>query len=575
MERTIMKAIKNMKILHKLLFLILIFAISLVSISYFSISRLSQTAKNSETIYNEQLVPSELFSTINVDNRAINAYLLELLITEDPTRNQYLSERIDAYMSESESLLNELSSVQLETEVMQQLDLLVTLNTDLNIAREQVKELAMNNENTEAYELFQSDIEDKRAELDDLLENISDLNSSSAKESYELAISTSEQAKQTVIIVIIISTLITSVVGVLIARFITKPIRDIQELLGLAEQGDFTVVGHYESKDEIGMLNRSFNSMIEGVNKVIRTVGETSEQVAASSEELSASAEQSTRSSEHISETIQELAVRAEDQVKNIEESTAVIHEINSSTQQIYENTEKVTQTVHQAAQMSGDGRKVIDQVNEQMNFIDSKVSSLAGSFNTLSVRSKEIGNIIEVITNIAAQTNLLALNAAIEAARTGEHGKGFAVVADEVRKLAEESSHSAEQISGLVSQIQSDTAETMETVNNTTNQVKEGIVVVEEAGKTFAQIETVITGVVPQINEVSDLIKELLAGTDHVYKSIVEVQEVSQETASGTQSVTAATEEQLAAMEEIASSAQSLAYLAENLQDLIKQFKL
>lgn len=277
----------------------------------------------------------------------------------------------------------------------------------------------MENKNGQAYELFQEKIEDKRVELNDLIENISTLNSTSAKTTYELAVSDSENATKIVIIVIIVSLLISSLVGILIAGLITKPIKDIQKLLGLAEKGDFTVIGRYDSKDEIGMLNQSFNNMIEGVNKVIRTVGETSEQVAASSEELSASAEQSTKSSEHISETIQELAVGAEDQVKHIEESTSVFSQINNSTQQIYENTQKVSGTVHQAAQMSGDGRKVINQVNDQMMFIDNKVTSLVESFNVLSARSKEIGNIIEVITNIAAQTNLLALNAAIEAARS------------------------------------------------------------------------------------------------------------------------------------------------------------
>lgn len=570
-----MKFLKNMKVLHKLLFLIVFFAISILAISYVSISKLSETAKSSATIYHEQLVPAELFSQISEDNRAINSYLLELLITEDTGRNLYLSENIDQTIKNSQSILEELSLMQLNPEIKQQLDLLTSLNEELNIAREDVKRLAMENKNGQAYELFQEKIEDKRVELNDLIENISTLNSTSAKTTYELAVSDSENATKIVIIVIIVSLLISSLVGILIAGLITKPIKDIQKLLGLAEKGDFTVIGRYDSKDEIGMLNQSFNNMIEGVNKVIRTVGETSEQVAASSEELSASAEQSTKSSEHISETIQELAVGAEDQVKHIEESTSVFSQINNSTQQIYENTQKVSGTVHQAAQMSGDGRKVINQVNDQMMFIDNKVTSLVESFNVLSARSKEIGNIIEVITNIAAQTNLLALNAAIEAARAGEHGKGFAVVADEVRKLAEESAHSAEQISKLVAHIQTDTKETMETVNNTTAEVKEGILVVAEAGKTFTEIETAINGVVPQINQVSELIKELLTGTDQVYTSIVEVQGVSQEAAASTQSVTAATEEQLAAMEEIASSAQSLANLAENLQDLIKQFKL
>lgn len=284
---------------------------------------------------------------------------------------------------------------------------------------------------------------------------------------------------------------------------------------------------------------------------------------------------QSTSASEHISSTSQELVIGAENQVESIKESTNVIEKINLETQQIFEITEKVSNTVNQATQLSSEGRNVMNKVNDQMEFINGTVASLVASFSDLSDRSREIGKIIEVITNISAQTNLLALNAAIEAATAGEHGKGFAVVADEVRKLAEESAQSAEQISLLVASIQQDTDETMKTVNEATTEVKEGMVVVKDAGNTFTQIETVVKEVAPQIEDIIETVQKLLAGTDQVKQSIMEVNEVAQETAAGTQSVTAATQEQLASMEEIASSSQALAKLAENLQMLIRKFKI
>ncbi|MBO1510232.1 methyl-accepting chemotaxis protein [Metabacillus sp. BG109] len=94
--------------------------------------------------------------------------------------------------------------------------------------------------------------------------------------------------------------------------------KQIQLLMEQAENGDFTISGSYNSKDEIGQLVRSFNNMIQGLKGIIKTVSETSELVAASSEELSASAEQNSRASEHISSTIQELAEGSDHQVRSV-----------------------------------------------------------------------------------------------------------------------------------------------------------------------------------------------------------------------------------------------------------------
>lgn len=564
-----------MKILHKLIFLISLFAVSLVAVGLVSSNSLTKTATGSEIIYKEQLLPTQYFSNISVNNRAINAYLLELLVTTDKERNQWLSTRIDETIAETENYYKQLDELNLNDDYQQQLNALEQISTELNKARSQVRDLAMQNKNEEGYALFIAEIESKRTTMNAIFDKIEDMSQTNGKAVYEKSKKSADNTIKFVMVVTLISLVLTILIGLVIARLITKPINEIKELFRQAENGDFSVEGKYHSKDEIGMLNESFNMLIGGVKGIITTIGLTSEQVAASSEELSASAEQSTKASEYISTTIQDLAVGAEQQVDSVDESTIVITTISTNTDHIFANTEKVSTTVHQAAKMSSEGRKVIDKVNNQMEFINNRVMSISDSFSTLSNRSKEIEKIIEVITGIAAQTNLLALNAAIEAARAGEHGKGFAVVADEVRKLAEESAQSAEQISKLITHIQNDTDETLKTVNDATAEVKEGRVVVQEAGNTFSQIENVIKEVVPQMSEVTELVKNLIAGTNQVQAVINNVKNVAQETASGTQTVTAATEEQLASMEEIASSSRSLAHLAEDLQCIIKQFKV
>ncbi|KGR75186.1 methyl-accepting chemotaxis protein [Ureibacillus sinduriensis] len=570
-----MKLIRNLKVRQKLILLISIFTIALLLLGFVSISSLSEGRKSADTLYNKQLKPSLMLSGISVNNRAVNAYLLEMLLTEDHDRNKYLNERLDVNIDETITYSQTLESMQLPSEVEKQLDTLITLDMEQNVLRKKVRELAMENKNAEAYQLFQNELEPIRVEINELLTELEESNMQSSERVFGEVIETTEKATNSVIVTIALAIIITITVGLVIARFITKPLRNIQELLGLVENGDFTVKGDYQSKDEIGMLNASFNKMVEGVNNVIRTVGSTSEQVAAASEELSASAEQSTSASEHISQTTQELVVGADNQVEIIKDSTNLIGQIDHETQEVMNNTEIVSHTVNEASRLSGEGRKVINEVNNQMQFIDKTVRSLVVSFAELSTRSREIGQIIEVITNIAAQTNLLALNAAIEAARAGESGKGFAVVADEVRKLAEESATSARQISQLVAAIQQDTDQTMKMVEDATGEVEQGMTVVHLAGDTFGEIESVISKAVPQIEGIKGNVEKLLTSTNEVNHSISEVSEVATETAAGTQSVTAATEEQLASMEEITSSSQALASLAEDLQTLIRQFKI
>ncbi len=570
-----MKFFKNLKVLHKLILLISIFTISIVIIGFISITSLSSTVNSSNKIYKDQLIPSQLYNSINMNSRGITANLLELMITTDPELNELLSEDLEEDSEEVLSLLDELNKMSLSSEMKKQLNILAPINAELSLIRDKVRDLALLNKNEEAYHVFKTELEPKRAQFVEVLDHIQQLNVDEALKDYEEASATAENAQEFTIVTIVLSLLITIVIGLFISRLITKPIKNIQRLLGQVENGDFTVIGDYQSKDEIGVLNNSFNNMIKGVNNVIQTVGKTSEQVAAASEELSASAEQNTRASGHISATTQELVVGAENQVEIIKESSSLIEKINDGTHQIASNTEVVSTTVNEAARLSSEGRKVINEANNQMEYIDGTVTSLVDSFTVLSNRSKEIGKIIEVITGIAKQTNLLALNAAIEAARAGEHGKGFAVVADEVRKLAEESAQSAQQIYHLVAAIQQDTDQTMKTVHNATGEVKQGITVVQVAGNTFNQIESVISDAVPQIENIKENVQKLLTGLQNVNNSIESVSEVATETAASTQTVTAATEEQLASMEEISSSSQALANLSEDLQSLIKQFKI
>lgn len=570
-----MNLLRNIKIRSKLFVIIIISALALSIVGIQGVGGLNKLSKGSEMIYQDQLIPNQLFAKLKANNLDLDTYKFELMVTKDDDRNETLQKNIKEKNEENSTLMEKIDQLKLMDNVSEKYESFKNEYKKLQDISSEMLSLAVKNENDKAYDVYLKEMEPQRETVNQLIEDIQTLNADNAKTIYQ---QDSKEASSiiTLLIVVIAASLVLSIsIGLLMTRLITKPIKDIQALFAETEQGDFTVKGTYQSKDELGLLTASFNKMVAGVRSIIETVGETSHQVASSSQELSASADESTKASEYISTTIQELAVGSDQQVESVENSRTVIKGMTEFAGRISSNAEKAAATADQTALMSLEGTKAIDKVSAQMKSINETVVSLSEAFKHLTERSNEIGNITEVITSIAEQTNLLALNAAIEAARAGEQGKGFAVVADEVRKLAEQSAQSAEQITRLITIIQNDTKQTMNSVISATGEVKEGLVVVHEAGGAFQKIENSITEVVTQINDVTNLVKNLTAGTSEIETAISGVKEVAETAAGSTQTVSAATQEQLASMEEIAAASQILAQNAEELQHLIQKFKI
>jgi methyl-accepting chemotaxis protein len=362
----------------------------------------------------------------------------------------------------------------------------------------------------------------------------------------------------------------------LASRRITNPILAIAENVNRVAEGDLTVEKVFvKSKDEVGQLAQDVNVMVANLRTLIQQVGSSSDHVAATSEELSASALQTSKATEQIATSIQEVATGTENQIRTFEENSRTASAMSASLQQISANTEQLASNVTNSSSTVVEGNEAIQTAIRQMNSINATVTGLSDSIRTLGERSREIGKIVEVITDIAGQTNLLALNAAIEAARAGEHGKGFAVVADEVRKLAEQSARSTQQIVELIATIQTETGNAISSMETTAAEVAAGIDVVNKAGRSFEEIENGIEAIVRQIQEVSKATSTLNAGTEQFVQSMESVFGLAATTSDATQNISAAAEEQLASMEEISSSASALSQMAEELQTLVQKFKV
>jgi len=575
MRREGMKLVKNSKISIKILMIIIFSAISLITVGFYAINGMKKMAEGSDAMYNDRLIPNTWVSKIVSDDQATDRFVLELMLNEDDSRNEQLIELYNKEADEINEYVSKLEQLDLSADEKSALDKYKQSLTDISDTTGEALDLALENKNAEAYRLYSQEVITKREEMTDLLVSLQQANEDQAS---KIAQENKDNYKTTLVIsvsIIAVFLLLSVLFGFYISRTIANPIKKLKNLMEKGENGDFSERADYQSKDEIGSLSVSFNSMADGIKELVETIGETSQALASSSEQLSASSEESSKASEHISETIQELAASSENQMTLMASSSEGINNVTGSTERISANAEKVAATAENTAEASKKGLRNIEEVTTQMNSINTNVGNLSVSINTLEGRIKEIGEITKAITDISSQTNLLALNAAIEAARAGEQGKGFAVVADEVRKLAEQSSQSAEQITSLISQIQVDTKTTIQSMSTAKNEVDLGLNIVQNAGNSFGEIEVSINDLVNLFEEVFVSLKELKDNTDVINVSVMEVNSMAGEAAANTENVSAATEEQVASMEEIAASSSSLANLAESLQELIRKFKV
>nr|WP_031538383.1 MULTISPECIES: methyl-accepting chemotaxis protein [unclassified Bacillus (in: firmicutes)] len=570
-----MRFLQNINISKKIMIIIMFSAIALILIGLFGIYGMKEMSKNTQKMYEEKLLPNTYITKIQKYRYTSDSYIIELMITEDEKKNQELLEAIKKNTEESDKYIKKLDSIKLSEEEAKAYKIFKDVSAGFDQLQDQVISLSINNFNDSAYSLYTKNLRTKTNFINEQLDELQKANEEKAEQ-----ISNENNKYYTTMIyiswgVIIIAVVLAVLFGLYISAMIVNPIKRLKTLMERGGQGDFSERSSYKGKDEIGSLSDSYNRMAEGMKGLIEMLSETSHHLASSSEQLSSSSEESSKASEHISETIQELAEGSETQMRLMESSSADIRNVNETTGLITVRAKKVAETAEQTAEVSLEGAKRISEVTTQMKSINNNMVTLAESIATLESRINQISDITMVISDISSQTNLLALNAAIEAARAGEQGKGFAVVADEVRKLAEQTAGSAEQITSLISQIQTDSKNTSLSMTTAANDVDTGLTIVQDAGESFHRIEQSVQELVILVEEVSQSLDQLKEHTNTINGSILEVNSMASEAAASTENVSSATEEQVASMQEIAASSTSLAQLATDLQDKIKQFKI
>ncbi|GMA98447.1 methyl-accepting chemotaxis protein [Pelosinus sp. IPA-1] len=369
--------------------------------------------------------------------------------------------------------------------------------------------------------------------------------------------------------------------GVIILLITLKIVRRIKILEGMAESvanGNLTVASENKlnkSGDELDKLMYSFSHMTVNLRELISHVHSSAVQVANSAQQFSESSQQSAEASCSVAASITTVTQGAEIQVNSLNEVSTVVVEMSTSIESVANTANGMSNVAEKAIVATDAGQYAIDKAVSQMDSMVNAARKAKDTSGELENSSKQIGEIVGLISTIAGQTNLLALNAAIEAARAGEQGRGFAVVAEEVRKLAEQSELAAQQITVLIQKNHQNINNVVDSIDTAISNVDEGVIVVSSAGTEFKQISQFVKDVVNQVKGISLSLEQLSSGSQRIVASVNQVGRTSQDATGELQNVSAAVEEQSAAMQEIASTCGMLSQLAEDLKKHVDKFKI
>ncbi len=319
----------------------------------------------------------------------------------------------------------------------------------------------------------------------------------------------------------------------------TSPLRDLDgNIIGVMSIG-MDITSQKESERMAEEHNRFLSEVAEEVTDVAN-------QVASASEELSA--------------VMKEMAEGAERQSQQSSQIAAAVEEMSATIMEMANNARDASQVADDTKKKAAEGSEVVHQSIESINKTAEVSARVANSIKELSERSREIGKVIDVISEIASQTNLLALNATIEAASAGEAGKGFAVVASEVKELAKQTAESTGNVQKAIENIHQGVEQAVKSMDEASAEVGKATTFANEAGAALMEILDRIDKAVEAIAQIATATEQLSAAANNVSENVMAITQVSSEAATHAQ--------------ESANASMRLAELAERLLSTVKKFE-
>jgi twitching motility protein PilJ len=307
--------------------------------------------------------------------------------------------------------------------------------------------------------------------------------------------------------------------------------QDQEAILGLLDElgsladGDLTVrvtVG----EDVTGAIADSINYAVEALRDLVMTINDSAILVDGEAKQTEVSARQ--------------LGAASDAQRRQIKAASDSIAQMAASVDEVSGNAERSSDVARHSVDVAHKGGNAVRRTIEGMNTIRETIQDTSKRIKRLGESSQEIGDIVDLINDIAEQTNILALNASIQASMAGEAGRGFAVVADEVQRLAERSTNATKQIEVLVRTIQSDTNEAVVSMERSTTDVVGGALLAENAGAALEEIEQVSNQIAMLVQNISGSAREQSNAAQRILRNMGQLEEISAQTDQSTSATTA-----------------------------------
>ncbi|WP_339210434.1 HAMP domain-containing methyl-accepting chemotaxis protein [Aeribacillus sp. FSL K6-8210] len=504
--------------------------------------------------------------------RAADIRVADYINTMDEKNLQEFNDRMQEYDDKKKGIESQLKT-------KNQRDLLAKIETN----KEMINDLFLNQlvpalkgGNKEEIGKLREQIAELRTETVAQLDQLTKV----VEEERIVAVNQTFNVMQHSLLILVLSVLLSIVLGVTVVFLITRTIRkNLLVAVKMANQiADGNLQGHaviYDGKDEIGQLINAMNKMKGNLHQIIGHMTNVSGNLSKQSRTLSQYSEEVQQGSQQIASTMQELSSGAEEQANSASELLEQMNEFESIVTNVLKNQQEVQTFSDSMLTLTEDGSQAMIKSIEKMESIDAKIQGSLAMVKGLDTKTNDIAKLINVIQEIADQTNLLALNAAIEAARAGEHGKGFAVVADEVRKLAEQVASSVSEITSIIQGIQTESKNVVISLEDGYRNVAEGTETISKTGDIFNELKETIKKVSHKIRGMSESINSVLDNTKKMGESIESIASVSEESAAGIEEVTATAEQSNSSMKEVANSAKHLDKEAMDFDRLIQQFKI